>query len=59
VVVTNNTIMNFQGTAILVKESQQPAHVFGNTATSADPQAKVVDVQGMSGIVEANVFTKE
>ena len=59
VVVTGNTIKQFQGTAIIVKDSQKPAHVYGNTATSADPKAKAVDVQGPSGIVEENVLKKE
>lgn len=54
VVVTGNSIKNFQGTAIIVKDSQKPAHVHGNTATSADPKAKVVDVQGPSGVVADN-----
>lgn len=56
VVVTGNTIKQFQGTAILVKASQKPAHVYGNTARSADPKAKVIDVQGPSGIVADNVL---
>lgn len=59
VVVTGITVTKFQGTAIIVKDSQKPAHVYGNTASSADPKAKVVDVQGPSGIVEANVLKKE
>ena len=59
VVVTGITVTKFQGTAIIVKDSQKPAHVYGNTASSADPKAKVVDVQGASGIVEANVLKKE
>jgi hypothetical protein len=54
VVVTGNSIKNFQGTAIIVKDSQKLAHVYGNTATSADPKAKVVDVQGPSGVVADN-----
>jgi pectin methylesterase-like acyl-CoA thioesterase len=41
---------------IIVKDSQKPAPIYGNTASSADPKAKVVDVQGPSGIVEANVL---
>lgn len=56
VVVTGNTIQQFQGTAIIVKDSQKPTHVYGNTASSADNKAKVVDVQGPSGIVEENVL---
>ena len=57
--ITGNTIKQFQGTAIIVKDSQKPAHVFGNTATSTDPQAKVVDVQGPSGVVGENRLNKE
>lgn len=59
VVVTGNSIKQFQGTAIVVKDSQTPAHVYGNMATAADPKAKVVDVQGPSGIVVENVLKKE
>ena len=56
VVITGNAIQNFQGTAIIVKDSQTPAHVFGNTATSTDAKAKVVDVQGPSGVVADNTL---
>jgi hypothetical protein len=59
VVVTGNSIKQSQGTAIIVKDSQKPAHVYGNTAISPDLKAKVVDVQGPSGIVEENVLKKE
>jgi nitrous oxidase accessory protein NosD len=59
VVITGNIIQQFKGSAIIVKDSQKPAHIYGNTATSTDPKAKVVDVQGPSGIVETNVLKKE
>lgn len=59
VVVTGNSIKQFQGTAIVVKDSQKPALVYSNTATAADPKAKVVDVQGPSGIVEENELKKK
>ena len=52
--VTDNAIHNFQGTAIIVKDGRKPAHVTGNTATSDDPKAKVIDIQGPSGLVEGN-----
>ena len=52
--ITDNAVHNFQGTAILVKDGRKPAHVTGNTATSDDPGAKVIDVQGPSGVVEGN-----
>lgn len=58
-VITGNTIQNFQGTTIIVKDSQKPAHVYGNTATSLDAKAKVVDVQGPSGVVADNTVKKE
>jgi parallel beta-helix repeat protein len=59
VVITGNTVKQFQGTAIIVKDSQKPAQVYGNTATSADPKAKAVDVQGPSGVVADNTVKKE
>ena len=59
VVIAGNTIRKFGRSAILVKDSPQPAHVYGNTATSADPEAKVVEVRGPSGIVEENAIKKE
>ncbi len=54
VIISGNNIKQFQGTAIIVKDSQTPAHVYGNMATTADRNAKVADVQGPSGIVEDN-----
>jgi len=42
VVVTGNTIRQFQGTALVIKDSQKPADVHGNTAISSDSKAKVV-----------------
>ena len=59
VVITGNTIKQFQRTAIIVKDSQQPAHVYGNVATSADAKASGVDVQGPAGVVDENVLKKE
>ena len=59
VTVTGNSINQFQTAAIIVKDSQNPAHVHGNTASSADPKAKVADVQGPTGIVEENVLKQE
>ena len=59
VVVAGNRVKKFQGAAIIVKDSQTPAHIYGNTATSTDAKAKVVEVQGTSGIVEGNTLKKE
>ncbi len=59
VVITGNEVQQFQGSAITVKDSQKPAHVHGNTGISSDPKARVVDVQGAAGTVEANVLESE
>lgn len=55
----DNSIRNFGGTAILVHDSAVPAHVYGNTASSMNAQAKIVDVRGPSGVVERNVLNVE
>lgn len=52
-------VTQFQTVAIITRDSQKPAHVYGNVAISADPKAVVVDVQGPSGIVQENVLKKE
>jgi len=57
VVIRGNRVKGFQGTAILVRDSEKPAHVFANTATSGDPKAKAVEVQGPSGLVADNTVT--
>ncbi|MBA4191932.1 MAG: hypothetical protein C0467_28465 [Planctomycetaceae bacterium] len=54
-VVTGNTVKQFQGTAITVTDSVKPAYVYGNTAISAAPNAKAVNVEGPSGIVADNI----
>lgn len=59
VLIRGNQIRRFQGAAILVRDSPEPVHVVGNTAFSADPEANVVDVKGVSGGIEKNVLKKE
>jgi hypothetical protein len=59
VVISENKVKGFRGTAIVVKDGAPPPHVFGNTAISADPAAKVVDVSGPSGVVEKNGLQEE
>ena len=54
-VVMGNTIREFRGQAIVVKDSSKPAHVFGNTAISKDEKAVVVAIQGTKGVVADNV----
>jgi hypothetical protein len=54
VVATNNIVRGFQGTAIIVRKSTAPAHVFGNTAFSQDPQATAAQVD-TPGVVADNV----
>jgi len=59
VVVTGNTIRQFQKAAIVLKESKGPVHIVGNTAFSQDAAALVVEGEGPSGVVEGNVVKKE
>jgi len=54
VVVSDNEVRNFQDTAIVVKPSRQPAHVFGNRAISDNEDAQAATVDGPCGIVGEN-----
>lgn len=57
--VIENTFNRFKGTAIIIKDSSSPPHVYGNTAFSNDPQAKMLEVQGTSGVVTENRMKQE
>jgi parallel beta-helix repeat protein len=59
VIVTGNTVQGFSGPAIIIKDSVQPVHVFGNTAITKDEKAKVVDIQGPAGVVANNVVKSD
>ena len=50
----DNTVSNFFRTAFVVNKPTQPAHVYGNTAVSANPKDKVVSIDGQAGIVADN-----
>lgn len=52
---TGNTATRFLGTAIVVRESELPAHVFGNTAVSDNGDDKAVQVTGPQGVVQENL----
>jgi hypothetical protein len=54
VVISGNRVRDFDKTAIIVKDSTQPAHVFGNTAFSSDPEAQAVIIEGSAGIISDN-----
>ncbi len=54
--VTGNTIENFNGPALVIRDSLHPAHIFGNQALSNDPKAQVLEIQGPAGIVADNVI---
>ncbi len=59
VVISGNKVSRFRGTAIIVKESSQPAHIYQNIGISISPDAKVIDVSGATGLVESNVLQKK
>lgn len=52
--ITDNQIEGFSKVAIVVKDSTEPAHVYGNIAVSSDPKAEVVQVDGKRGVIEHN-----
>lgn len=52
---TGNTASQFLGTAIVVKDSILPAHLFGNRAISEHDDDKAVEVTGPQGIVQDNL----
>lgn len=54
VVAKDNDVSLFVGTAVVVKDSKEPAEVTGNTATSDDAKAKAADVSGPDGNVSGN-----
>lgn len=56
VTAVGNTIQRAKGPGIVVKDSPQPVHVFGNTAISNDETAAVVEIKGPKGVVENNVL---
>lgn len=59
VAVFENAVKRFQGTAIIIKDSTSPAHVYGNTALSNEPRAKVIEVQGPTGMIQENKLEKD
>lgn len=52
--IVGNSIDDFQGAALVLKHCQPAAHVLGNKTTSSDPQARVAEIEGESGIMEDN-----
>ena len=51
---TGNTSTRFLGTAIVVRESELPAHVVGNIAVSDNGDDEAVQVTGPQGVVQEN-----
>jgi parallel beta-helix repeat protein len=54
VVAKDNKVSSFTGTAIVIKNSREPAEVTGNIAISDDPKAKPVEVAGPADNVSGN-----
>lgn len=57
--VTDNTIRQFRGAGIVIKDSFKPAHVHGNIAFSNHENEEAFDIQGKKGVVAENVTKKE
>jgi len=58
VTATDNVTRGFEGPSIVVKKSNAPAHVFGNTAISENPKDTVVDIDGEPDAADGNVLKK-
>lgn len=56
--VTDNKVSNFRSIAITIKQSSSPCLVQGNIAFSSDAKARVVDIQGPTGVVADNELRK-
>ena len=52
--IINNKVSQFGSTAFVVKDSKEPAHVYGNAATSTDAKAIAVEITGPTGVVADN-----
>jgi hypothetical protein len=59
VTANGNTISQFHRAAFVIQKPASPANVYGNTAVSDDANAKVVTIDGDSGIVENNKLVSE
>lgn len=58
-IVTDNTIRQFRGAGIVIKDSFKPAHVHGNIAFSNHENEEAFDIKGKTGVVAENVTKKE
>ena len=56
IVAIKNTIRDFRGPAIVVRNGSMPAHIADNTAFSKDQASVVVAVQGPEGVVANNTL---
>lgn len=57
--VMENTIRQFRGVGITIKDSSKPPHVYGNVAFSNNEKATLLIIQGKEGIVTENEMIKE
>lgn len=54
VFVSDNTVQEFHGTALVIQNSPTPSSVFGNTAVSTNPEDKALTIGGETGIISSN-----
>lgn len=54
VLASHNSVAKFGGVAFSIRNPTAPADVFSNTATSDESSAKLLDLEGESGIVKDN-----
>ncbi len=51
---SKNTVNNFHNAAFVVQQPTSPADIYGNVAISKDPKAKVIRIDGATGVVADN-----
>ncbi|MDH3584850.1 MAG: right-handed parallel beta-helix repeat-containing protein, partial [Phycisphaerae bacterium] len=54
--VINNDVRNFHRTAIVIQHPPSPVDVYGNTAVSASPDDRVLDLKGNAGVHRDNLL---
>ncbi|MEK9985745.1 MAG: right-handed parallel beta-helix repeat-containing protein, partial [Opitutae bacterium] len=59
ILVSQNEISNFLGTAIVIRNAMNPPTITENYARSDDPNAKVMDVLGKIGSTTGNLLLKK
>ena len=56
--VAHNTVEGCHDSAVITKANSGPVHIFGNRASSKNPNAEFAKIEGPAGVVADNVMTQ-